>query len=177
MTPYISAGTTVPCRTGVTGREIEAMKLLRLAALDEEDLRVISAHMQDAVLRVGDICWLPKKARFVLVANRFEWLSAARRPGDAPMRARTGLHFEHVRAVRSRNIRRHAPDGVLSLLAITFRPGPEPPGGSVDLIFSGDGVIRLEVECIDAWLEDLGMVWRARGVPDHDLDDGAGDDP
>lgn len=149
------------------------MELLRLAALDEDDLKIISAHMQDAVLKVGDITWMPRKARFALVANRFEWLSAQRRPGDRPLRARTGLHFEHVRAVRSRNIRRQMPDGVLSLLAITFTPGPEPPGGYVDLIFSGDGVIRLEVECIDAWLEDLGQMWEARGIPRHDLDEGA----
>jgi len=147
------------------------MKLLKLAALDEDDLKIISAHMQDAVLKVGDITWMPRKARFALVANRFEWLSAHRGPNDRPMRARTGLHFEHVLSVKSRGIRRQAPDGVLSLLAITFTPGPEPPGGFVDLIFSGDGVIRLEVECIDAWLEDLGQMWEARGVPHHDLDD------
>ena len=147
------------------------MELLKLAAMDVEDLEVISAHMQDAVLKVGDMTFLPKKARFALVANRFEWLSAQRGANDRPLRSRTGLHFERVLSVKARNIRQQARDGVLSLLAITFTPADEPPGGYIDLIFSGDGCVRLEVECIEAWMEDLGRIWPARAVPRHDIDD------
>ncbi len=147
------------------------MELLRLAALDEDDLSIISAHMQDAILRVGDMCWQPRRARFALVANRFEWFTHKSRPHEAPTRARTGLHFDHVRGVKYRNIRMDDPDGLLSLLAITFTPGPEPPGGFVDLVFSGDGIVRLEVECIDAWLRDFGECWQAGSIPSHDIDE------
>ena len=146
----------------------KAMELLKLAALDEDDLRIISAHMQDAHFRLGDITWLREKGRFVLVGNRYEWLSHMRGEGDAPMQARTGLHFDHVRAVKARNIRQEAKDGVLSLLAIAFHPAEEPPGGYIDLIFSGDACIRLEVECIEAWMEDLGECWCVEAMPCHE---------
>jgi len=143
------------------------MTRLKLAALDEEDLKIISAHMQDALLKVGDMAYMPRKARFALVASRFDW-PAHHKGEKAPRRARTGLHFERVLNVRSRNIRRQAADGVLSLLAITFTPDDEPPGGTVELVFSGGGVIRLEVECLEAWMEDLGPMWDAASVPSHE---------
>jgi len=144
------------------------MKLLKLAALDADDLQVISAHMQDAILKVGDMSYLPSKARFALVANRFDWPAARRGADDTPRRARTGVHFERVLQVKSRNIRQQAKDGVLSLLSMTFIPDEEPPGGIIELTFSGDGVIRLKVECIEAWLEDLGQMWETGSIPSHD---------
>ncbi len=146
------------------------MELLKLAAVDEEDLRVISAHMQDALVRVGDISWMPQKGRFVLLANRYEWLSHMRAEGDAPRQARTGLHFDGVLSVKSRNIRQDMKNGVLSLLAIAFIPHENPPGGYIDLIFAGDGCIRLEVECIEAWMEDLGECWAVDCLPCHEKD-------
>ena len=149
------------------------MELLKLAALDKEDLEIISAHMQDAVLQVGDMSFLPKKARFAMVANRFDWPAVQGGGDEKPKRKRTGLHFEHVLAVKSRGIRRQAKDGVLSLLAIAFEAGEPAPGGFIELIFSGGGTIRLEVECIEAWMEDLGPMWDAAGVPNHDNDDAA----
>ncbi len=153
------------------------MELLKLAARDEEDLRIISAHMQDALVRVGDMTFLQEKGCFVLLANRFEWLSHLRGEHDVPMQARTGLHFEHVRRVRSRNIRQDAQDGVLELLAIAFHPAEdEEEAGFIDLVFAGDGIIRLEVECIQAWMEDLGECWQAECLPCHDGEHGARDD-
>ena len=150
-----------------------AMELLKLAARDEEDLRIISAHMQDALVRVGDMTFLREKGCFALLANRFEWLSHLRGEHDAPMQARTGLHFEHVRRVRSRNIRQDARDGVLELLAIAFHPAEEEEeAGFIDLIFAGDGIIRLEVECIQAWMEDLGECWQADCLPCHEDESG-----
>jgi hypothetical protein len=112
--------------------------------------------------------YLPQKGRFVIVANRFEWLSHLRGEHDRPMQARTGLHFDHVRRVRCRNIRQDARDGVLELLAIAFHPLEEDGAGFIDLIFAGDGIIRLEVECIQAWMEDLGECWQADCLPCHD---------
>lgn len=140
------------------------MELLKLAALDAEDLAVISAHLQDAVLRAGDLAWLPGEHRFVLVARRFDWSVA---PGEAPRRRLAGVHFERVNAVKTRGITPGASsDETLSLLAITFEEG-EAPSGTATLVFSGGAAIRLDLECIEVRLKDLGPVWEADGTPDH----------
>jgi hypothetical protein len=139
-----------------------------LAAEDAEDLDVISARLQDAVARVGDLVWLPKQRRFAGLFNRFKW-EAARKDGD--VRVRAGLHFDAVLAVQSHNVMRGAPDAVVSLLAIRFTPaGGEDPGGTVHLEFAGGGGIRLVVECIDAGLADVSGDWAARGRPDHEVE-------
>jgi hypothetical protein len=140
---------------------------LKLAALDEDDLTVISAHMQDAVARLGDVSFSPRRKQFALVANRFNWdehLGRAKKTGE---RRRTGLHFNRVLAARSQHMRQGNPDAIVSLLAITFTPGKHAPAGTVDLTFAGGGLIRLEVECIEASLEDLGPIWQTPNVPDH----------
>jgi hypothetical protein len=138
-----------------------------LAAQDADDLQVISARLQDAVARVGDLVWLPKARRFAALVNRFKWETAETRKGDN-LRVRAGLHFDGVLSVRSHNVLRGAPDAVVSLLAIRFTPkSGEDPGGTVDLIFAGGGAIQLEVECIDAGLSDVSGEWAARGRPEH----------
>jgi hypothetical protein len=143
------------------------MPPLKLTALDQDDLAVISAHMQDAVLTVGDIRRLPGRKKLVLVANRFDWEGGG---GEKAERRRTGLQFARVRRVRSQKIRRDAPDAVLSLLAIRFTPGEHPPEGEVELTFSGGGALRLDVECIEAAMKDLGEAWPTHSVPRHGLD-------
>ncbi|MBI2717981.1 MAG: DUF2948 family protein [Rhizobiales bacterium] len=135
--------------------------MLKLAALDAEDLAVISAQMQDAVLKVGDISWSPKTRQFALIANRYAWDA-----GGARQRRRTGLHFDRVSAVRSHNIRRDDGEAVVSLLAITF-DGHAQPSGTIELAFSGGGTIRLAVECIEASLSDLGPAWQTPHTPRH----------
>lgn len=144
------------------------MELLKLSAFDEEDLQVISAHMQDAVLRVGEVRYLPRERKLALVANRFDWETIGDSEGEAFRRRRTGLHFEHVFAARSHNIRQSADDAVLSLLSIGFTPA-EPPAGEIRLIFSGGGTLWLQVECIEAHMADLGAVWETEKRPAHDL--------
>jgi hypothetical protein len=140
-----------------------------LAAVDAEDLEIISAHLQDAVARVKDLVWLPKARRFAALFNRFKWEDAERK-GES-LRVRAGLSFEHVLAAKSHNIRYGDPDAVLSLLAIRFdAAGPEDPGGIVELVFSGGGAIRLEVECIEATLSDVSGEWAARGTPAHPVE-------
>ncbi|QPC42541.1 DUF2948 family protein [Kaustia mangrovi] len=147
------------------------MDLLKLSAFDEDDLKVISAHMQDAVLRVGDIRYLPGERRLALVANRFDWESGLRGgEGPAFQRRRAGLHFDHVFSARSQNIRQGADDAVLSLLSIAFAPG-EAPSGEITLTFSGGGTLWLDVECIEAHMADLGPVWETGRKPEHDLTD------
>jgi DUF2948 family protein len=142
-------------------------KELTLAAEDAEDLAIISARLQDAVARVKDLVWLPKSRRFGAVFNRFKWETAEARGGNVRVRAR--LHFDGVLAVRSHNIRRNAPDAVVSLLAVRFTPnGPDDPAGVIELVFAGGGAIRVDVENIDAGLTDVSGEWAARGRPDHE---------
>ena len=138
-----------------------------LAAEDSEDLEVISAQLQDAVAKVGDFKYLPKARRFVAVFNRFQWENG--KPGN--LRVRSGLHFESVLSVKSKNIKMGAPGAVLSLLAIKFTPaGEADPAGKVELTFSGGGAMLLDVECLDAQLADLPGPWAARGRPSHEED-------
>lgn len=139
---------------------------LRLHALDNEDLALISAHVQDALVRVGDIAFVPARRRFALVGSRFDW--AAELDGRLE-RCRTGLHFEGVQRVRCQNVARDRPDAILELLAVTFEPGPEPPSGVIHLIFAGGGCICLEVECVEAQLCDVGPRWKVAARPTHDL--------
>ncbi len=134
--------------------------MLRLAALDADDLGVISAHMQDAVLKLGDLGYSAKKKQFALVANRFAW------EADERQRRRAGLHFDRVLAVKAHKIRQGDKDAVLELLAITFEAG-EAPSGSIVLAFAGGATIRLEVECIEASLKDLGPAWATPYQPSH----------
>lgn len=146
------------------------MDLLTLVAFDAEDLGVVSTHLQDAVIRAGDLSYLKARRRFALVVRRFDW-EAPRR--EAPRRRLAGLHFERVNAVRAKGIPQGDPDAVLALLAVTFAPG-EAPSGAVTLVFAGGAEIRLEVECIEAQLKDLGPVWQAGARPDHPDEDATG---
>jgi hypothetical protein len=142
-----------------------------LAAQDAEDLAIVSARLQDAVARVKDLVFLPKKRRFAALFNRFMWEQAERKKKDGDLRVRAGLHFEGVLSAKSRNLKLGAPDAVVSLLTIRFTPkGSDDPAGIIELVFAGGGVIRLEVECIEAELQDIGSEWAARGRPAHQTD-------
>jgi hypothetical protein len=142
------------------------MDLLRLVALDQEDLAVLSAHLQDAIVRVGDLTFLPSEHRFALAARRFDWEAGASEP---PRRRLTGLHFERVLAARTKDLPRENTDAVLNLLAITFEE-KESPSGTATLIFAEGGAIQLDLECIEAQMKDLGPVWEAESRPAHDVE-------
>lgn len=136
---------------------------LKLMALDEEDLAILSAHLQDAVLRAGDLVYLARERRFALAARRFDWEGA-----DIGLNRRrlAALHFDKVTAVQRLNISPRAPDAAFSLLAMTYAAG-DAPAGQVTLQFSGGAAIRLDVECIEAQLKDLGPMWETQSRPDH----------
>ena len=142
------------------------MGLLKLTALDADDLSVISAHMQDAVAKVGDIRFLREKQKFSVLANRFAW-DAVGGAKQSYERRRSGLQFARVRAARSSGIPQNAETGVLSLLSIGFEPA-DPPSGTITLNFAGGGTIKLEVECIEAQLDDLGPAWATPHLPAHE---------
>ncbi|SFB80697.1 Protein of unknown function [Bosea sp. CRIB-10] len=135
---------------------------LKLIALDADDLSVISAHLQDAVLKRGDIAYLPSEKRFALALRRFDWEGAAQ---GQKRRRLSALHFERVTAARSTKVA--AGDAVLSLLAVTFSGQSDDPAGQVTLHFSDGAAIRLDVECIEAQMKDLGPIWEAVATPAH----------
>ena len=139
--------------------------MLRLSALDVEDLAVISAHMQDAVLLAGDMTYSARRKQFALLANRFAWDEA-----ETPQRRRTGLHFDRVLSVKALNMNHLEKDEVLSLLSVTFAE-TDAPSGEVLLSFSDGATIRLTVECLECRMADLGPAWAAKAVPNHPLDE------
>jgi hypothetical protein len=143
-----------------------AMNGLKLIALDKDDVDVVSTHLQDAIVKVGDIVWRPAERRLVLGLNRFDW-EAALEPGEF-RRRRTALRFDRVLSVKCRNIDRSAPECLLNLLAVEFVES-NAPSGFVTLVFSGAAALRLEVECLEVELADLGPVWKAGSCPNHVL--------
>ncbi len=136
------------------------MEPLKLIALDPEDLAVVSAHLEDAVLRAGDLTFLPRQHRFALVAHRHEWEAGEARP----RRRLTGLHFDRVLGCRCRGIDRGNPDALLHLLAITFEPTAA-PSGKATLVFAEGAAVQLELECVETQMRDLGPVWEEPRVP------------
>ncbi|MCL4768332.1 MAG: DUF2948 family protein [Hyphomicrobiaceae bacterium] len=141
---------------------------LKLVALDADDLAVISAHVQDAVLQVGDLAYIPAEHRFAAIANRFDWAAAAGAEGLPPSleRRRTALRFDRVLEAKLQGIDLKTKRQVLELLAIRFDE-TEPPGGFVTLVFAGGAAIRLKVECIEGEMRDMGAAWKASRRPAH----------
>jgi hypothetical protein len=147
------------------------MDTLKLVALDRDDIEVVSAHLQDAVVKVADIRWLPAERRVVVGLNRFDWEAAN---GGSPefRRRRAALRFERVSSCKCRNCTNcseDAKDRVLNLLAVSFEETDQ-PAGVVTLMFSGGAALRLEVECLEAELADLGPSWTTECCPAHELD-------
>ena len=127
---------------------------LKLIALDEEDLPMISAHVQDARVQVSDIVWRQAEKRLVVGMSRLDWEQTL--SGEAaPRRLIAALRFDRVLACKSRNIDLAAPDATLELIGIEFN-AQDAPGGSALLLFSGGKALRLDVECLECELTDLG---------------------
>ncbi|HZS63365.1 MAG TPA: DUF2948 family protein [Xanthobacteraceae bacterium] len=141
------------------------MEPLKLIALDRDDLEVVSAHLQDAAVKVSDIVWLPKERRLVLGLDRFDWLAAN---GANPefRRCRTGLRFERVFSCKHRGIDLADKDAMQTLLAVNFHE-TDAPSGVVTLAFASGAALRLDVECLEAEIVDLGPTWDAAECPFH----------
>ncbi|HZT28016.1 MAG TPA: DUF2948 family protein [Pseudolabrys sp.] len=141
------------------------MDLLKFVVLDEEDLEVVSAHVQDAVVKASEVMWRPREKRLVVPLNRFDWQGAQN--GDPEYhRCRAALRFERVLSCKCRALDPAAKDAVLNLLTVEFSE-TDPPAGKVTLLFSGGAAIRLDVECLEAELADLGPTWAATACPTH----------
>jgi hypothetical protein len=142
--------------------------MLKLIALDEDDLRVISAHLQDAVASEADIAYLPAEKRLVMMLNRFDW-EAATASGGKParyLRRRCVLRFDKVEKLQVQKIAPGKGKRIFEILAVDFETA-EAPSGHIDLVFAGDSAMRLWVECIEVELRDTGAVWRTRNLPHH----------
>ena len=127
---------------------------LKLIALDADDLAVISAHVQDARVQAADIIWRQHEKRLVIGMNRLDWEQAL--AGEvSPRRLVAALRFDRVLACKSRNIDLQAPATALDLVGIEFHPG-EPPGGCALLLFDRGAALRLDLECLECELTDLG---------------------
>lgn len=142
---------------------------LKIAALDADDLNVISALVQDAVFPGSELAYDRKRRRFALLLNRFRWEHGER---SAPERVQSVLIASDVLAVASSGVPRDAPETVFSLLALHFTPG-EDGAGHLSLVLAGDGEIRLSVECLDVSLTDVTQPYLApsRKRPAHPLED------
>lgn len=144
-------------------------KLLHLWAQDAEDLLVISASLQDAVIKASDMAFDKSQKRFALMANRFCW----ERKSDKPVRTRTGMHFENVLAVKAKNIQQKSEQAYI-LLAILFDTAQEnenspSPEGIIRLMFSGEAEVSLTVEALHVVMQDVMGSWTAKSTPQHDL--------
>lgn len=143
---------------------------LHLKALDPDDLPVISALVQDAVLTMADMRWQKRPRRFAILLNRFRWedRTKAERRGRAYERVRALLVISDVMNVARQGIDPRDGDTVLSLLSLTFEPGAD-GAGRVLLTLAGDGAIALDVECLDVTLRDVTRPYRAPSgaAPSH----------
>ncbi|ODT08960.1 MAG: hypothetical protein ABS58_00345 [Mesorhizobium sp. SCN 65-20] len=144
------------------------MNLLKLVALDERDLEVVSAHVQDATVKVGDIEYRAAAKRFAVAMNRFAWETKKGFIRPKYERRRSILHFDRVLSAKLFGISRDKKDDVLELLAVRFAAAQEPVG-TIELTFAGNAAIRLEVEVIEARLTDTGAAWEASSRPIHTI--------
>ena len=150
----------------MTSSSVAAAPPLRLFALDEDDLAILSANLQDALIPVPEIAFLPGEKRFAMAGKRFDWVKAA---AGGCERCATGLHFERVLSVSRAGFGQDESERVLNLLAVAFTP-TEAPAGHVTLTFSGGAAIRLEVECLEAQMADLGERYPCNKQPAHPVE-------
>jgi len=142
---------------------------LKLLALDREGLGVISAHVQNTCVRCADMAWLPKQRRFVVAGMRYDWVGA--KTGRAE-RVSSVLRFDRVLKVSHLGLRGQPEDATLNLLAVTFEK-TDPPAGMIILAFADGALVRLDVECVEVELCDMGLRRPAEECPGHALSDAA----
>src|SRR5690348_9577380 len=128
---------------------------LKLIALDADDLAVISAHVQDARVQTSDIVWRQAEKRLVIGMNRLDWEQTMSGRTE-PRRLIAALRFDRVLACKSRNIDLGKADTALELVGIEFHE-THAPGGSALLLFADGAALRLDVECLECELTDLGL--------------------
>jgi hypothetical protein len=140
---------------------------LKLIALDREGLGVISAHVQNTCVKRADMAWLPQQRRFVVAGMRYDWVGAKTGPEE---RVASVLRFDRVLKVSHLGLTEIAQDATLNLLAVSFEK-TDPPAGIIILAFADGALVRLEVECVEVELRDMGLRVPAEACPGHALTD------
>ena len=141
-------------------------KNLKLIARTDDDLKVISAHLQDSIVDTKNIAHLKKNKIFLMQLNRFMWEDVERGVFRKNKRIRTMLKFDNVIEVNSRNIREKSKDEFLDFLAIETQQMPD-KNYEMKLIFSGDSILRVVTEVIEVTLDDQGAPWDTKNKPKH----------
>ena len=142
-------------------------KNLKLIAKTEEDLRVLSAHLQDSIASISDFANLKKNKIFLMQLNRFMWEDVEKGVFRKNKRIRTVLKFENVLNVFSKNINQLKKDNFLDFLAIETTKMPD-NNYEMRIFFAGDSIIRIIVEVIEVTLDDQGTPWESKNKPKHD---------
>ena len=142
------------------------VKNLKLIANSDDDLRVISAHLQDAIVSPSDIAHLKKSRIFLIQLNRFMWEDVEKGVFRKNKRIRTILKFENVLEVRSKNIKQTKKDKFLDFLAIESNKMPD-NNYQMKMIFAGDSIIEIISEVIEVTLDDQGDAWDTKNKPKH----------
>ena len=142
------------------------VKNLKLIARTEDDLRVVSAHLQDSIANVSDIANLEKNKIFLMQLNRFMWEDVEKGVFRKNKRIRTVLKFENILQVASKNVDQNKNDRFLDFLAIETIKMPD-KNYEMNLIFSGDAVLKLVAEAIEVTLDDQGSPWESKNKPEH----------
>ena len=142
------------------------VKNLRLIARTEDDLRVVSAHLQDAIANVSDIANLEKNKIFLMQLNRFMWEDVEKGVFRKNKRIRTILKFENVIKAVSKNINQSKKDKFLDFLTIETNQMPD-NNYEMKIVFSGDSIIKVISEVIEVTLDDQGEAWDTKNMPKH----------
>ena len=143
---------------------------LKLVALDREGLGVISAHVQNTCVKRVDMTWLPQQRRFLVAGMRYDWVGAKTGPEE---RVSSVLRFDRVLKVSHLGLKEISSDATLNLLAVTFEK-TDPPAGIIILAFADGALVRLDVECVEVELRDMGQRVPAEACPGHALSDTSG---
>jgi hypothetical protein len=138
---------------------------LKLVALDREGMGVISAHIQDTCVKRVDMTWLPGQRRFLVAGMRYDWVGAKTGPEE---RVSSVLRFDRVLKVSHLGLTEIDSDATLNLLGMTFEK-TDPPAGIIILAFADGALVRLDVECIEVELRDMGHRVPAKACPGHAL--------
>ena len=141
---------------------------LKLLATSDEDLRVVAAHLQDAIVSIQDIASLKKNRIFLIQLNRFMWEDIEKGVFRKNQRIRTVLKFDNVIRVLSKNINANKNENFLDFLTIESSLLPD-KSYEIKLIFSGNAVIKIKTEVIDVTLDDQGSPWESKTKPKHDF--------
>ena len=141
---------------------------LKLLGKNQEDLKVISAYLQDSVLIIKDTVFLKQNRTFVMIVNRFMWEDAEKGVFRQNKRIRTAVKFDEVIKVKSRNINQKNKNKPLECLAIkcssTFDETYK-----INIFFAGDSIITITSEVIEITLHDLGKPWQVKHIPTHKI--------